>query len=110
MLYFLAGTIAGSSNRAPDTTPLSSFRNNGVAGAAALGTAARGARLYVQVCYVWSLIENSFDAFPRILKTKCRTVTAPQLGLIMDVCIAFCLRFSCFVLTCFDALLQVVTI
>ena len=42
------GTIAGSVNLASDSTP-SAFRNNGVAGASALGASARGAQLYFQV-------------------------------------------------------------
>jgi hypothetical protein len=45
----LPGTIAGSSNLAEDTSPLSTLRNNGVAGASSPGTNACGARLYFQV-------------------------------------------------------------
>ena len=57
------GTIAGSCNLAADTSPLSSRRQNGVAGGSA-ASAAIGARLFFQArCPSWRS-QSSLDAFP----------------------------------------------
>jgi hypothetical protein len=70
------GTIAGSSNLATDTTPLSTRRNNGVAGASD-ASSDRGARLFFQA----RLSAGGFDfrllkTFGRTFKTRCRMMIA----------------------------------